>query len=388
MWTKSLAEITMLARDPKHIVIIGPTLSRPLSLAVYRFHGYIPCAGGGIIGCSIAYQLANRGMGSRVTLVEAVSVAHAASGKAGGFLARHWCDHGPLEQLTHLSFDMHGELAAKLGAPIGYRRLDTLSVQGREVPPDSGDARSSGKTKLKRRVQSSVKVPEWLDGAGVKLVEQIGTTDDTAQVTPALLTKALLESAVANGVTLRIACVEDVLKEGYGPEQRVVGVALDDGTVLLADVVVVAMGPWSGRAQAWFPEIVPVSGRRAHSVTMRPRPAPATDAVFAHALFMDIVDVEGGHRDPEVYPRPDGEVYVCGMVDDAPLPEHPRDASYDAAACDKLRSFAASVSSLLAPEVVVYEKEQACYLPKSGSDLPLIGPVPSCAGAYIATGHR
>ena len=51
----------------------------------------IVIVGGGIIGCSTAYYLTKLGH-RNVTLIEAVEVAHAASGRAGGFLALDWCD--------------------------------------------------------------------------------------------------------------------------------------------------------------------------------------------------------------------------------------------------------------------------------------------------------
>jgi len=49
--------------------------------------GKVVIVGGGIIGCSIAYHLTE--MGIPCTLVERVSIACAASGHAGGFLARY-----------------------------------------------------------------------------------------------------------------------------------------------------------------------------------------------------------------------------------------------------------------------------------------------------------
>ena len=50
--------------------------------------------GAGIVGASIAYYLAQRGVAS--TLVEREEVACAASGKAGGFLALDWNDSSPV----------------------------------------------------------------------------------------------------------------------------------------------------------------------------------------------------------------------------------------------------------------------------------------------------
>ena len=49
--------------------------------------------GGGIVGCSTAYFLAKAGY-TNLAVYEAVGVAHAASGRAGGFLAADWCDTG------------------------------------------------------------------------------------------------------------------------------------------------------------------------------------------------------------------------------------------------------------------------------------------------------
>ena len=55
--------------------------------------------GGGVVGASTAYYLTQAGHPD-VTLVEAVEVAHAASGRAGGFLALDWCDGQKTKQLT------------------------------------------------------------------------------------------------------------------------------------------------------------------------------------------------------------------------------------------------------------------------------------------------
>ena len=51
------------------------------------------------MGASTAYYL-TKGGHRDVTLVEAVEVAHAASGRAGGFLALDWCDGQNTGQLT------------------------------------------------------------------------------------------------------------------------------------------------------------------------------------------------------------------------------------------------------------------------------------------------
>ena len=82
--------------------------------------------GGGIHGASIAYYLTKRGI--KPTIIERTAVAAAASGKAGGFLARDW-GSGPTVPLHQISFDMHETLAKEFNLE-SYRRIDTLSVNG------------------------------------------------------------------------------------------------------------------------------------------------------------------------------------------------------------------------------------------------------------------
>src|SRR6059058_585895 len=86
--------------------------------------------GAGVMGASIAYFLARRGVA--VTVVERTGVACAASGKSGGFLALDWCDGTPLGPLARASFALHAKLAKELGADYGYRRMDTFMLAARE----------------------------------------------------------------------------------------------------------------------------------------------------------------------------------------------------------------------------------------------------------------
>src|SRR6267143_5569856 len=129
---------------------------------------HVIVCGAGVVGASVAYFLARRGVG--VTVVERSGVACAASGKSGGFLALDWCDGSPLGPLARASFALHAELAQKLGADYGYRRLDTFMVAARERGSVSGGHR--------------VAAPSWLDGAGV-VTSVLGSAGTTAQVHPA-----------------------------------------------------------------------------------------------------------------------------------------------------------------------------------------------------------
>src|SRR5258706_4344742 len=97
---------------------------------------HVIVCGAGVVGASIAYFLARRGIA--VTVVERTGVACAASGKSGGFLALDWCDGSPLGPLARASFTLHAELAAELGTDYGYPRMETLMLAARERRTPAG----------------------------------------------------------------------------------------------------------------------------------------------------------------------------------------------------------------------------------------------------------
>lgn len=90
--------------------------------------------------------------------------------------------------------------------------------------------------------------------------------------------------------------------------------------VLPASCVLLATGPWSSTSTSWLPaRCLPsrrFGGHRAHGVVIRPCPEAAASkpAVDATCLFMDY-NGPGRACSPEVYPRPDGTVYMCGLSD-------------------------------------------------------------------------
>jgi glycine/D-amino acid oxidase-like deaminating enzyme len=293
-----------------------------------------------------------------VTLVERTDVACAASGKSGGFLALDWCDGTPLGPLARASFALHADLAKEIPTDYGYRRMETFMIAAREVGTPRGGHRTAA--------------PAWLDGAGV-VTAALGSPETTAQIHPARFTSALVEAARARGCVLRIGVVEDVVRH----DGAVRGVSVD-GETLEADAVALTLGPWTGRFSKRL-GLPPVTGLKGHSVTLRAPDVPA------HALFLDYRTAAGRALEPEIFPRPDGEVYVCGMADPQPLPESADDVRIDDAACETLARAAGRVSTALAAAAI--ERRQACYRPVTDDGLPLIGRVPALAGCYVATGH-
>ncbi|KAJ9564140.1 hypothetical protein OSB04_000106 [Centaurea solstitialis] len=320
--------------------------------------------GGGVIGVCTAYFLSKKG--AAVTLVEQSSIACAASGKAGGFLALDWCDGGPVAALARASFDLHRTLAGELNGreSYGYRPLDTLSlsVAESENPP----------------IRRKKTIPAWVDGPATS-AKAIGTPETTAQVHPGLFTRRLMEEAVAEyGAEVVVGKVVGV-ECGGGR----VAVSVEDGGVIDGDAVVLALGPWSGKFGLLRP-IIRVNGLKAHSVVLEPK---EMDKITAHALFLSYQPAHGGQpMDPEIYPRPTGEVYVCGMSSEEEVPDDPDQIEPNPDSIRVLKRVARTVSSHLGEDARV-TAEQACFLPCTDDSIPVIGEIPGMTGCFVATGH-
>jgi len=311
--------------------------------------------GGGVIGASIAYFLSCRGVAA--TVIERTGLACAASGKAGGFLARDWCDGTPLEALARRGFALHARIAAEIGEDWGYRRLTTYG----------------GSAGLGRR--SNVHRVDWLS-PGVALNQQLGSTATTAQVHPKRFTAAMMRAAQAQGAKLRLGQVTGVVRRRGGT--GVAGVEID-GKIVEGDAIVIALGPWSILAAEWLP-LPAVFGLKGHSLVFE-----TGTKVPAEALFLECREANGAVQTPELFPRADGTTYVCAISSERPLPIDPARVTPDPGALERLQAMCSELSPALATAKIL--ARQACYRPITRDGLPLIGPVAGIEGAYIATGH-
>ena len=315
--------------------------------------------GGGVIGASVAYFLARRG--AEVVVIERTGVACAASGKSGGFLALDWCDGTPIEALARRSFALHASLAETIDADWGYRRMDTY---GGWSTSDAAGQRGARKNDL-----------AWL-AADVNVARRLGSQATTAQVHPGLFTRAMMRKAEANGARLQMGEVTGLIRRG--PDGPVAGVEVD-GKTIEGDAVVIAMGPWSILATRWLP-MPPVFGLKGHSLVFE-----TGSRLPAEALFIEYEEASGTRSSPEVFPRADGTTYVCAISSESPVPLDPAAVRPDPGAIERLEAICGALSPVLAESPIL--ARQACYRPVTAHGLPLIGPVPGVAGAFVATGH-
>ncbi|KAJ3246535.1 hypothetical protein HDU78_006755 [Chytriomyces hyalinus] len=323
--------------------------------------------GAGITGVCTAFYLSQLDPESEIVVVDSEGcVAGCASGKAGGFLARDW----PRSQLSRKSFDLHAELASTLEGPTKwlYRRVDTYSAN--LVDDTQADDKSSNNTL------------DWIHAATKP--SKIGSTTNTAQVHPRLFCEALFARSKAS--LLHATVCDLVASDGIATG---VTVRDNDGQMrtINASHVVVALGPWCDYLvrEKWGIPIREVGGQIGHSIVFQ---SDSQHPIPAHCLFTEMNKMEG----PEVYPRSDGSIYMCGggsslgdeSSSDDLLPASPALVKPSERAISKLMQLSDSLfgSNRMKDTVV----KQACFLPVSEKGA-LIGRIAGFSNLYIGTGN-
>jgi glycine oxidase len=335
--------------------------------------------GGGVIGLSVAWRAAQRGL--------AVTVADPDPGKGASYAAagmitpvseaayaeRELYRLGVAAQQQYAAFT--AELTGATGLPTGYRQTGTLQVAW-----DSDDLAVLGEY---RDLQESFGVTvQPLTGRECRAAEPLlGPSvrggllaPDDASVDPRLLTSALLRAATGAGVRLiRSAAVEVTSTAG-----RADGAVLADGTGLHADWVVLAAG-WrsgalTGLPQEAVPPVRPVKGQ-----ILRLRPGPGGPPGGPPGLLNRTV--RGIVQGSSVYlvPRDSGELVVGATQE-----EMGSDTRVTAGGVWELlrdaRAIVPGITELELAEAV------AGLRPGTPDNAPVLGPA-GMPGLVLATGH-
>ena len=245
-----------------------------------------------------------------------------------------------------------------------YRKIPTLSVSHRNNN-NKNDA-------------------SWLDRKATSSLLDDGQS--TAQVNPYELTTKLLDFAIQSGYAeLMIGNAQGVMIENG----KISGVKVN-GSIIPCSKLCVCAGPWSGpMIYDWFKISIPMDGIKSTSLVYN-NMLEIKNEPFA--LFCDD-DVYETHL--ELYPRPNGDLYICGIggsdyVRGDRLREGGDCASADLILADPKRIEAArnsfkSMSSLgekYSPDIT-----QACMRPCTSDSLPAMGKL-NIEGAYVSTGHN
>ncbi len=249
----------------------------------------IVIVGGGIIGCTSAYFLTRHPAYDpskhKITLLEASKIAGGASGKAGGLLAL-WAYP---TNIVPLSYRLHAQLAKEHSGESrwGYRQIHCGQLAAKGRPNETkqtlnGKPSNSESVSLNKRDGKALgkviaaglpKDLNWFAPESVQSYYQMGDPDTTAQVHPYQFTTAMADLAAQKGVNIILGSVTSIdTANGSG----VKSVTYEDkatkaSRTIPATDVIVSAGPWTQRV---YPP-APISGMRAHSVTITPsKPSP------------------------------------------------------------------------------------------------------------------
>ena len=322
--------------------------------------------GGGVIGLTLAYELAQRKLD--VAVYDQGPLGQEASWAGAGIIA----PGNPAGAVT-------AEARLRAGSAALWPKLSAQLQE--ETGVDTG-FRLCGGLELRLSGTSSELDSEFVDWQQEQVeVEQLSTDDlreYEPQITPTVAAgyrlpgmgqvrnprhlKALIAACTVRGVTLRPGMpVLGFLQQG----EQVTGVETSEGQGRAGEYVI-ASGAWSARLLSAAGCIAPVRPVRGQIVLLNALPR----------LFRHVVNV--GPR--YLVPRPDGRILVGSTEEEAGFEKR-----NTAAGMRSLFDFAVSVVPAL--ERATFERAWSGLRPGSADGLPYLGRVPGKKNLSVAAGH-
>ncbi|KAI8725493.1 DAO domain-containing protein [Fusarium sp. LHS14.1] len=284
--------------------------------------------GSGIIGIATAYYLSEHQPGWSIHVVDSSTELFAsASGYAGGFIAKDWFPP-ELASLGALSFEEHEKLAKKYDGHEKWAYAKSVTVNY-EPPrrkangPGGEDWLREGGSRVdlvaeKREVEDG-NSPPWLRRVKGDAVSVVDNAEGTAVLDPLRLCQFLLERCRAAGVRFHYPAVVLNVGPDCHDELSHVRIGFTDcssETEIPATRVLVCAGCWTPEVlESMFPGSginIPVLSLAGHSLVVR-NPGDVGDVY--HSLYCSLDDFS-----PEVYARPNGDIWLGGVNSAIPLP--------------------------------------------------------------------
>ena len=256
--------------------------------------------GGGVMGCAILSNLAERGLSDAV-LVERGVLAGGSTGRSQAILRMHYSNE-VTTRLAWDSLDIFRNFGETVGAPSGYVKTGYFVIVGEE-----DRAAMEANVEMQRAV-----------GVDTSLV----TAEDVREIAPMIATadgEAFAyepDSGYADPYSVTTGYANAAKERGARvlSETPALGIETDGGRVsavltergrIETSIAVVAAGPWSGQFLKSVGVELPLRPIR-HQVIMLRRPQ---DVVPDHPIIGDVVN--------DMSPRPDaGNLTLIGVGED------------------------------------------------------------------------
>ena len=323
--------------------------------------------GAGIVGCTVAYELAKSG--AAVEVIETRSPGQGATRASAGILAPYIEGHSSetLRSLGKRSLDLYDDFIARLrvdgGEDVIYQRNGTFELA--LCDEDATRLKELAAVLAREGIESHWLGPSQFAGIephanphanGGLLIPTHGFVGVTA------LTLAAAQSARRFGT--RFSTDTGAIRIFAAPG-NCVGVETSSGT-RDADRVVLAAGSWSSQIIVEGAEPIPVKPIRGQLIQLQADPGLVRRVMWG--------------PDGYLVPWPDGSVLVGSTVEDVGF-----DESSTPEAVEKLR--AAAVSLVPALSTAAMSGVRTGLRPKGPDDVPIIGRSSVVPGLIYSTAH-
>ncbi len=324
--------------------------------------------GGGVIGCTIAYQLSKAGV--QVSVIEREEIAAEASRAAAGLLSPAEVLTGPkaVADLFLTSWSMTAQVVAEIEAASGVQ-VEYFQTGALHMLQDGDD-----QTTLKRFAeiwQAQGAEVEWLTDHKVNeyeplldhILDAVLYVSDTVSIRPRMMTMAYAEAARKYGANF----FEHTEVTGFQKQSgRVIGVQTAHGRTIPCDCVVVAAGAWSEQVGSWLGLEIPVFPARGQILSLKQPATPLKHTIIGNGIY--------------IVPKIDNTIYVGATIEQVGF--------------DKSNT-AGGIAHLLSSAIqLVSEFEHANIVdiwsglrPWSRDSYPILGKAPGWENVILATGH-
>jgi glycine/D-amino acid oxidase-like deaminating enzyme len=337
--------------------------------------------GGGIVGASCAYYLTRAGV--KVHLIEKGSIGCGAS-KAGMMHIVSWEEPEIHLKLGRESKKLYKELNQELTLPIEFRQTGSIAILEHE------DQFNTFAVTVKRLQDWGVKC-QLLDNQEIIKREPNIAPDiaggayfeEDGQVNPLYATLALVQSCRDRGAMIESFC--EVTGFEFNSEKNRVTAVLTNKGRKSTGAVVIAAGAWSGKVGEFAGLDIPVKPRRGNLAVTVPVPDDLINCkVLLAASYMDTVH-SGGSTGVSVA----ANIQQAGngnLVLGSSRQFVGFDTEVDPMVVAKMLNQCLRFFPILRDISVI--RTWVGFRPYTPDLLPIISPIDTIDGMYVATGHE
>jgi len=266
--------------------------------------------GGGVMGASIAYFLAERQAG-RVLLLERQAICNGTTGRSGAIVRQHYSNDFSI-RMAKASLRVFQHFDALVGGDCGFEQTGMVVLTNE----DGADAlRANVALQQEQDVDtcllSSEEVSEAAPGYSGEGVALACYEPEAGVADPMATTSCFAQRAREHGAIIREGTpVTQILTEG----ERVQGVRTPEGDIF-APIVILAANVWSGPLAQALHINLPITATRHPMVALR-RPNDFGGRTELHAVGLDLTR--------QIYLRPDiGGITLVGSTENVFTPSDP-----------------------------------------------------------------